>query len=192
MTKSLSHLLSAGALSLSLLATPAASAEVIFTETFDYPVGDLYGNSGWLQSNNTENPIQVTATTLSLDGFASGKSVKLTPVNSRDQDVLKPFYAAEADGTYKTITDGTVYAAFLINVQNVTDKLYFTAFSTTNSSNTIKDESSIAGPYGVTFIAPSENGGKYVLGISKNSAARTASMSDKELDYNTTYLVVLK
>lgn len=192
MTKSLSHLLSAGALSLSLLAAPAASAEVIFTETFDYPVGDLYGNSGWLQSNNTENPIQVTATTLSLDGFASGKSVKLTPVNSRDQDVLKPFYAAEADGTYKTITDGTVYAAFLINVQNVTDKLYFTAFSTTNSSNTIKDGSSIAGPYGVTFIAPSENGGKYVLGISKNSAARTASMSDKELDYNTTYLVVLK
>ena len=65
MTKSLSHLLSAGALSLSLLAAPAASAEVIFTETFDYPVGDLYGNSGWLQSNNTENPIQVTATTLS-------------------------------------------------------------------------------------------------------------------------------
>lgn len=192
MTKSLSHLLSAGALSLSLLAAPAASAEVIFTETFDYPVGDLYGNSGWLQSNNTENPIQVTATTLSLDSFASGKSVKLAPVNSRDQDVLKPFYAAEADGTYKTITDGTVYAAFLINVQNVTDKLYFTAFSTTNSSNTIKDESSIAGPYGVTFIAPSENGGKYVLGISKNSAARTASMSDKELDYNTTYLVVLK
>lgn len=192
MTKSLSHLLSAGALSLSLLATPAASAEVIFTETFDYPVGGLYGNPGWLQSNNKENPIQVTATTLSLDGFASGKSVKLTPVNSRDQDVLKPFYAAEADGTYKTITDGTVYAAFLINVQNVTDKLYFTAFSTTNSSNTIKDGSSIAGPYGVTFIAPSENEGKYVLGISKNSAARTASMSDKELDYNTTYLVVLK
>lgn len=192
MTKSLSHLLSAGALSLSLLAASSASAEVIFTETFDYPVGDLYGNPGWLQSNHEGNPIQVTATTLSLDGFASGKSVKLTPVSSLDQDVLKPFYAANADGTYKTITDGTVYAAFLINVQNVTDKLYFTAFSTTNSSNTIKDGSSIAGPYGVTFIAPSENGGKYVLGISKNSAARTASMSDKELDYNTTYLVVLK
>lgn len=192
MTKSLSHLLSAGALSLSLLAASSASAEVIFTETFDYPVGDLYGNPGWLQSNNKDNPIQVTSTALSLDGFASGKSVKLTPVSSLDQDVLKPFYAANADGTYKTITDGTVYAAFLINVQNVTDKLYFTAFSTTNSSNTIKDGSSIAGPYGVTFIAPSENGGKYVLGISKNSAARTASMSDKELDYNTTYLVVLK
>ena len=49
MTKSLSHLLSAGALSLSLLAASGASAEVIFTETFDYPAGNLYGNPGWLR-----------------------------------------------------------------------------------------------------------------------------------------------
>lgn len=193
MTKSLSHLLSAGALSLSLLAAPAASAEVIFTETFDYPVGNLYGNPGWLQSNNKLNPIQVTATALSLDGFASGKSVKLNPSSSQDQDVLKPFYAAEADGTYKAITDGAVYTAFLINVQNVTDLMYVTAFGTIKSGNIITDGSALTGPYGATFVSPAGDG-KYFLGISKNSSNTTSNvlLSDKELSYNTTYLVVLK
>ena len=196
MTKSLSHLLSAGALSLSLLATPAASAEVIFTETFDYPVGDLYGNPGWLQSNNKENPIQVTATTLSLDGFASGKSVKLTPIDAKDQDVLKPFYAASANDTYTAIADGSVYAAFLINVQNVTNRAYVTGFGSTNSYNKITDGSSITGPYGITFVSPSESEGKYFLGISKSSTKtdinKATTLSNTELDYNTTYLVVLK
>ena len=160
MTKSLSHLLSAGALSLSLLTAPGASAEVIFTETFDYPTGNLYGNPGWLQSNNKDNPIQVTSTALSLDGFASGNSVKLTPVSNQDQDVLKPFYAANSDGTYTAITDGTVYAAMLINVQSVTDLMYVTAFGAINTKNTINDSSSLTGPYGATFIGPGSTAGK--------------------------------
>lgn len=192
MTKSLSHLLSAGALSLSLLTASSASAEVIFTETFDYPAGNLYGNPGWLQSNNKGNPIQVTSTALSLDGFASGNSVKLTPVSNQDQDVLKPFYAANADGTYNAITDGSVYAAMLINVQNATSLMYVTAFGTINSSKTIKDGSSLTGPYGVTFIGPGSTDGKFVFGISKNTSPSTATLSDTELDCGTTYLVVLK
>lgn len=192
MTKSLSHLLSAGALSLSLLAASSASAEVIFTETFSYPPGNLYGNPGWMQSNNKENPIQVTSTTLSLDGFASGNSVRLAPAASTDQDVLRPFYAANTDGTYNAITDGSVYAAMLINVQNATDLMYVTAFGTINSSNTIKNGSSLTGPYGVTFVSPSTTPGKYLFGISKNSSASTATLSDTELDYGTTYLIVLK
>lgn len=192
MTKSLSHLLSAGALSLSLLTASGASAEVIFTETFDYPAGNLYGNPGWLQSNNNENPIQVTSTALSLDGFASGNSVKLTPVSNQDQDVLKPFYAANSNGTYTAITDGTVYAAMLINVQSVTDLRYVTAFGTTNSSNTIKDGASLTGPYGVTFIGPGSTAGKFVFGISKNTSLSSATNYNTELDCGTTYLVVLK
>ncbi len=192
MTKSLSHLLSAGALSLSLLAASSASAEVIFTETFSYPPGNLYGNPGWMQSNNKGNPIQVTSTTLSLDGFASGNSVRLAPVSSTDQDVLRPFYAANANGTYNAITDGSVYAAMLINVQNATDLMYVTAFGTINSSSTIKDSSSLTGPYGVTFVGPSTTPGKYRFGISKNTSASTATLSDTELDYGTTYLIVLK
>lgn len=192
MTKSLSHLLSAGALSLSLLAASSASAEVIFTETFSYPPGNLYGNPGWMQSNNMGNPIQVTSTTLSLDGFASGNSVRLAPAASTDQDVLRPFYAANTDGTYAAITDGSVYAAMLINVQNATDLMYVTAFGTINSNSTIKNGSSLTGPYGVTFVGPSTTPGKYLFGISKNSAVSSATLSDTELDYGTTYLIVLK
>ncbi len=146
---------------------------------------------GWLQSNNKSNAIQVTTTKLSLDGFASGNSVKLTPVSSQDQDVQKPFVALNDDNTYTGITDGTVYAAMLINVQNVTDQMYFTAFGTTNSSNLIKDGVSFTGPYGGTFVTKSDNEGKYRLGIAKNTSKPTAE-STKELDYNTTYLLVLK
>ena len=192
MTKSLSNLLSAGALSLSLLAASSASAEVIFTETFSYPPGNLYGNPGWMQSNNEDNPIQVTSTTLSLDGFASGNSVRLAPVSSTDQDVLRPFYAANADGTYNAITDGSVYAAMLINVQNATDLMYVTAFGTINSKNTIKDSSSFTGPFGMTFVGQSTTPGKYRFGISKYTAASSATLSATELDYGTTYLIVLK
>lgn len=192
MTKSLSHLLSAGALSLSLLAASSARAEVIFTETFSYPPGNLYGNPGWMQSNHTDNPIQVTSTTLSLDGFASGKSVRLAPVSYADQDVLRPFYAANANGTYNAITNGSVYAAMLINVQKATDLRYVTVFGTTNYNNTITDSSAFSGPYGVTFVKPSNTPGKYLFGISKNSAANTAILSDTELDYGKTYLIVLK
>lgn len=192
MTKSLSYLLCAGALSLSLLAASSASAEVIFTETFSYPPGNLYGNPGWMQSNNKGNPIQVTSTTLSLNGFASGNSVRLAPVASTDQDVLRPFYAANADGTYNAITDGSVYAAMLINVQNATNLMYVTAFGTINFNNTIKDSSSFTGPYGVTFVGPSTTPGKYLFGISKNTATSSATLSDTELDYGTTYLIVLK
>ncbi len=187
---SLSHFLSTGLLSLSMFASVTASAEVLLYEDFNYPAGDLYGQGGWLQSNNKENPIQVTTTTLSLDNFGSGKSVKLTPVDSKDQDCQKPFVAANDDGTYTGITDGTVYAAMLINVQNVTDQMYFSAFSMTNSSGQIKDGISFTGPYACSFVVPSSEG-KYKLGISKNSSRPTAT-SEKELNYNTTYLLVLK
>lgn len=187
---SLSHFLSTGLLSLSMFASVSASAEVLLYEDFNYPAGDLYGQGGWLQSNNKENPIQVTTTTLSLDNFGSGKSVKLTPVDSKDQDCQKPFVAANDDGTYTGITDGTVYAAMLINVQNVTDQMYFSAFSMTNSSGQIKDGISFTGPYACSFVVPSSEG-KYKLGISKNSSRPTAT-SEKELNYNTTYLLVLK
>ena len=155
---SLSHFLSTGLLSLSMFASVTASAEVLLYEDFNYPAGDLYGQGGWLQSNNKENPIQVTTTTLSLDNFGSGKSVKLTPVDSKDQDCQKPFVAANDDGTYTGITDGTVYAAMLINVQNVTDQMYFSAFSMTNSSGQIKDGISFTGPYACSFVVPSSEG----------------------------------
>ncbi len=191
MKHSLSHFLSTGVLAISMMMSTTASADVLLKEDFNYPVGDLYGQGGWLQSNNKSNAIQVTTTKLSLDGFASGNSVKLTPVSSQDQDVQKPFVALNDDNTYTGITDGTVYAAMLINVQNVTDQMYFTAFGTTNSSNLIKDGVSFTGPYGGTFVTKSDNEGKYRLGIAKNTSKPTAE-STKELDYNTTYLLVLK
>lgn len=193
MKKILKAITGSTALALSMLISTSASAEVLLSEDFNYPAGNLYGQGGWLQSNNKTNPIQVTTSTLSLDGFASGKSIKLSPVDSQDQDCQKPIVAAKADGTYEGITDGTIYAAMLVNVQNVTDNIYFAAFSTTNTSNLIKDSASFTGPYGATFVMKSETEGKYKIAISKGSGTNVAkAISDKELDYNTTYLLVVK
>ncbi len=189
--KSLSKLLLKGLPALALMASTAASAEVLLNEGFNYPAGDLYGQGGWLQSNNKTNPIQVTSDILAHEGYASGNSVRLKPNDSQDQDCQKPFVADNGDGTYTGITDGPVYVAMLVNVQNVTDQIYFTAFGTTNSSNTIKDGVSFTGPYGATFVVPSSTEGKYTLGIGKNTSSPSAT-SSKELDYNTTNLVVLK
>ena len=169
MKHSLSHFLSTGVLAISMMMSTTASADVLLKEDFNSHAGDMHGPGGWLQSNNKSNAIQVTTTKLSLDGFASGNSVKLTPESSQDQDVQKPFVALNDDNTYTGITDGTVYAAMLINVQNVTHQMYFTAFGTTTSTNIIKDNASFTGPYGSTFVIPSDNEGKYRLGIAKNT-----------------------
>ncbi len=173
-----------------MFASPRTSAEVILTEDFNYPVGNLYGQGGWLQSNNKTNPIQVTSNSFALDGFASGRSVQLTPVNSQDQDCQKPFYPAASDGTFAAITDGPVYVAMLINVQNVTDAMYFSALGTINYNNKIVDGASFTGPYGCTYVVPAGDG-KYTVGIAKGSSGANA-VSEKVLDYNTTNLVVLK
>lgn len=182
---------SAVSLALSMLISTSVSAEVLMTEDFDYPAGNLYGQPGWLQSNNKSNPIQVTGSTLALEGFASGKSIRLKPESSQDQDCQKAIVADNGDGTYTGITEGTIYAAMLINVQNVTDNIYFSAFSAPNASNLIKDGASFTGPYACSYVVKSDTEGKFKLGISKGSSNPSA-ISEKELDLNATHLLVLK
>ena len=58
MKHSLSHFLSTGVLAISMMMSTTASADVLLKEDFNYPVGDLYGRGGWLQSNNKSNAIR--------------------------------------------------------------------------------------------------------------------------------------
>lgn len=191
MNKFFKNFLGVSAMAFSMLISTNASADVLMFEDFNYSPGNLYGQGGWIQSNNKENPIQVTSTKLSYDGFASGNSVKLKPSASTDQDCQKPIVAPGSDGKYTGITDGTIYAAMLVNVQNVTDNMYFAAFSTPNYNQALVDGSSFTGPYACSYVVKSDNEGKFRLGIGKSSSSPSA-ITETELDLNTTYLLVLK
>lgn len=175
----------------SILSPAAASAEVLFSETFDYPAGNLYPQGGWLLSNHKtkSNPVKVTDTRLSFDNFISGKSLKLAPVDMQDEDVLHACVPRdESTATVTPITEGDIYAAFLINAQKVESKNYFFSLLSTNSAMALKNGA--APTFGPRVIAvPSENEGKFYLGFDKSSNNPTAT--SEELDLNTTYLVVL-
>lgn len=167
-----------------------ANATVLLDEKFEYPVGDLYQQGGWLRSAHQANPIQVTSRQLSLPGFGTGNAVKLTSQEATDQDLQKGFIAPESDGTITGITEGPVYAAFLMNVQSVTDETYFFTFGTTNSSNILKDGTITT--YGYVYATPVDDS-HYTISISKGSAASSEKdASAKTLEYNTTCLVVVK
>lgn len=182
----------AGAVIVSSLLSPAAvSADVLFSETFDYPAGNLYPQGGWLLSNHKTqtNPVRVTDSRLEFRNFLSGKSLKLAPVDGQDEDVLHACVPRDESSSGVTpLTEGDVYIAFLINVQKVESKNYFFSLLTTNYSMALKD--GVAPSHGARVIAvPSENEGKFRLGFDKNSNNPTAT--SEELDLNTTYLVVL-
>lgn len=180
----------AGALFAASVLFPAAvSAGVLFSETFDYPAGNLYPQGGWLLSNHKDqtNPIKVTDTPLAYDGFLSGKSVKLTSVNAQDEDVTHACVPRTEDGTVTPITEGDIYIGFLLNVQNVESKNYFLSLLSTNYSMKLEDAKAFTQTARV--IAVPSGDGKFKLGFDKNSNNPTATSED--LDLNTTYFVVL-
>jgi len=181
----------AGALlSAAMFAPPLASAEVLFTETFDYPAGNLHQKGGWVQSNKfSTNPIQVTGTTLSYDGYLSGNSVKLNPVDNQDQNLARACVPTGDDGKLTPLTSGNVYIATLINFQKVEATQYFFSCVSTNYSNQLNDGVAFTGDYNRVFAVPSETEGKFKLGFDKSTLA--PSEMSEDLDLNTTYLLVL-
>lgn len=166
----------------------SASAEVLFTETFDYPAGTLVGQGGWVQSNHKEDPIQVTTTTLNSDIFLSGNSIKLGSTSATAQDVARACVPVANDGIVTPLTSGDVYIATLINVQKVESEKYFFSCVSTNYSKKLGD-AAFTGDYNRVFAVPSENEGKFSIGFGKSTT--TPTMTSGELDLNTTYLLVL-
>lgn len=189
----------AGAAMAAALALPAtASADVLFTETFDYSAGNLYPQGEWLQSAHKLNPIQVTETKLSFDNFLSGKSIQLNPDQAQDQDVIhacvpRTITDAEANkGTVTGIAEGDIYVGFLINVQNVEAQNYFFSMVSTNYSSALNDGAAPIGNLNTVQLLPSDTPGKFILGIDKASGTFSAPAAvTGDLDLNTTYFVVL-
>ncbi len=168
---------------------PGVSAEVLLTETFDYPAGNLYGKGNWVRSSHQMDPIQVTSTKLSHYSFIEGNAIKLGSTSTTAEDVAIACVPVASDSTVAPRTSGDIYAATLINVQNVTATKHFFSTVSTNYSMALSDGTSFTGDYNRVFTVPSDNPDKFKLGFGKSTT--TPSETSGELDFNTTYLLVI-
>lgn len=184
MNKSISilkHLLCALAL-VALCGIPA-HADRMFTENFEYTLGNLYQQGGWLKySTQTASPVQVVDEALTYPGYqetAVGKSVKLEQVAS-GQDMMIPF-------TSTAITSGKVYASALVKVNAVADDVYFFVLLQPTKDGIVDGKN----PLENTRLIASKGSadGKFVFKISRNSA--TIFESTEEFELGKTYLVVM-
>lgn len=181
-----------------LVAVSVWGAGPILSESFSYELGDLYGNGGWIKySTQTNGPIQVVNNPLTYTDYqdkAVGYAAKLAGINNNDEDLWK-----RMSTTVDPIKTGCIYASFLMKMESAGNSsdgvFFFTMISTSTSKGDPADD--VAAPTGVgtyarVFAAPSNNDGKFTLGVARGSATIGPTTPTTELNLNTTYLVVLK
>lgn len=172
-----------GILAIVALCGVPAQAERMLTENFEYTLGNLYQQGGWIKySTQTASPVQVVDEALTYPGYqetAVGKSVKLEQVAS-GQDMMIPF-------TSTAITSGKVYASALVKVNAVADDVYFFVLLQPTNTGMVDGKSPLENARLLASKCDTE--GKFVFKISRNSATLFETTGEYEL--GGTYLVVM-
>ena len=184
MNKSISilkHLL--GILAIVALCGVPAQAERMLTENFEYELGNLYSQGGWLKyGTQAAGPVQVIDNALTYPDYqdkAVGKAVHLTQVAS-GEDLMRAL-------SETAISSGKVYLSALVKVNAVADDQYFLAFIQPTSAGIVDKKTP---PENTRLIASKGSvDGKFVFKISRNSA--TLFESTEEFELGKTYLVVM-
>lgn len=160
-----------------------ANAERLLTENFEYNLGNLYSQGGWLKyGTQAASPMQVIDNALTYPDYqdkAVGKAVHLTQVAS-GEDLMRAV-------SETAITSGKVYLSALVKVNAVADNQYFLAFIQPSSAGIVDKKT----PLENTRLIASKGSadGKFVFKISRNSA--TLFESTEEFELGKTYLVVM-
>lgn len=160
-----------------------ANAERLLTENFEYNLGNLYSQGGWLKyGTQAAGPVQVIDNALTYPDYqdkAVGKAVHLTQVAS-GEDLMRAVSAT-------AISSGKVYLSALVKVNAVADDQYFLAFIQPTSAGIVDKKTP---PENTRLIASKGSAdGKFVFKISRNSA--TLFESTEEFELGKTYLVVM-
>lgn len=160
-----------------------ANAERLLTENFEYELGSLYSQGGWLKyGTQATGPVQVIDNALTYPDYqdkAVGKAVHLTQVAS-GEDLMRAV-------SETAITSGKVYLSALVKVNAVADDQYFLAFIQPTSAGIVDKKTP---PENTRLIASKGSAdGKFVFKISRNSA--TLFESTEEFELGKTYLVVM-
>lgn len=160
-----------------------ANAERLLTENFEYELGNLYSQGGWLKyGTQAAGPVQVINNALTYPDYqdkAVGKAVHLTQVAS-GEDLMRAV-------SETAISSGKVYLSALVKVNAVADDQYFLAFIQPTSAGIVDKKT----PLENTRLIASKGSadGKFVFKISRNSA--TLFESTEEFELGKTYLVVM-
>lgn len=160
-----------------------ANAERLLTENFEYNLGNLYSQGGWLKyGTQAAGPVQVIDNALTYQDYqdkAVGKAVHLTQVAS-GEDLMRAV-------SETAISSGKVYLSALVKVNAVADDQYFLAFIQPTSAGIVAKKTP---PENTRLIASKGSAdGKFVFKISRNSA--TLFESTEEFELGKTYLVVM-
>ena len=160
-----------------------ANAERLLTENFEYNLGNLYSQGGWLKyGTQATGPVQVIDNALTYPDYqdkAVGKAVHLTQVAS-GEDLMRAV-------SETAISSGKVYLSALVKVNAVADDQYFLAFIQPTSAGIVDKKTP---PENTRLIASKGSAdGKFVFKISRNSA--TLFESTEEFELGKTYLVVM-
>lgn len=160
-----------------------ANAERLLTENFEYELGNLYSQGGWLKyGTQATGPVQVIDNALTYPDYqdkAVGKAVHLTQVAS-GEDLMRAV-------SETAISSGKVYLSALVKVNAAADDQYFLAFIQPTSAGIVDKKTP---PENTRLIASKGSAdGKFVFKISRNSA--TLFESTEEFELGKTYLVVM-
>lgn len=160
-----------------------ANAERLLTENFEYELGNLYSQGGWLKyGTQAAGPVQVIDNALTYPDYqdkAVGKAVHLTQMAS-GEDLMRVV-------SETAISSGKVYLSALVKVNAVADDQYFLAFIQPTSAGIVDKKTP---PENTRLIASKGSAdGKFVFKISRNSA--TLFESTEEFELGKTYLVVM-
>ena len=160
-----------------------ANAERLLTENFEYELGNLYSQGGWLKyGTQAAGPVQVIDNALTYPDYqdkAVGKAVHLTQVAS-GEDLMRAV-------SETAISSGKVYLSALVKVNAVADDQYFLAFIQPTSTGIVDKKTP---PENTRLIASKGSAdGKFMFKISRNSA--TLFESTEEFELGKTYLVVM-
>lgn len=172
---------------LTLLCTLCISthATLLFNENFNYTIGDLYNQGGWVKySSHTEDLIQVVTTPLTYAGYqtaASGYAVNIGSSNTKGQDLMKHIgHLVNANGN-------VAYIGALLNVNAVGTNYFFALCDSTTQA--FADGKSPSEKIKLYAMAGSTES-KFKFALGKGNSAYVAT--EAEYDLNTTYLVVIK
>ena len=172
---------------LTLLCTLCISthANLLFNENFNYTIGDLYNQGGWVKySSHTEDPIQVVNTPLTYAGYqtaASGHAVNIGSSNTKGQDLMKHI------GHLVNVNGNVAYIGALLNVNAVGTNYFFALCDSTTQA--FADGKSPSEKIKLYAMAGSTES-KFKFALGKGNSAYVAT--EAEYDLNTTYLVVIK
>ena len=164
------------------------AAQISFQENFDYPLGNLYQQGGWVRyGGNNADPIQVVDKVLTYDGYSDGskgKSVKLGATKS-GEDLQTRFTDDEAG-----ILTGNVYVSALINVEaQPSGNCYVLGIVPRTNRSAVADGTN-GTELGRLFIGKADAEGEYKIGIERGGAKPI--YADGTYKLGQTYLVVLR